>query len=963
MPKDETLQNDTQISHSSSSNINTALDSFDRSSVDSDSSIISSILEGINQHAAASRKIAKAKSKTSAKNNTPYPDINNTASSFNVNNYEMRQLNDNHFDDMDLQFSSDEEEGTRALFTNQKTPRGQGVHFKNKRKRRILIILAFVITTLLLGSFAVYLFSTPISTKSSASTAETKTEESISNSTSSASVANAAYEPGTPGLSPPQIDSSKKLFTMDDWRDGKLRPQLESLEWVTPAPGESKEQLLENSEKGYALVDWPNRESRKIIFDEEKRVFSYKNKLYMVNDIVLSPNKKYAILITNTEKNYRHSSFADYFIYDFEKNTYLPLSPKESDGKIAIAKWSPLSDKIAYVLNNNLFIRDIDSTKVKQITKDGGADIFYGRPDWVYEEEVFASDTALWWSPKGDYLAYLRTNDSQVEEFPIPYFVQKSPPSDYPYPILKKIKYPKPGTPNPIVDLLLLDLSNYESFSVPIEENEAKDTEKLITEVIWTGDEKLIMRITDRDSSVLKVGVVDAKKKKGKTSRTVDVGKDGGWFEISQNTHFIPKNPDQGRTEDGYIDINVVDGYNHLVYYSPVDSKEPKSILTSGKWEVDDSQVAYNPKTNRVYFTATKKSPVERHVYSVKLDGTDLKALTDESKEGWYQASYSPSSRYVLLNNMGPSVPSQVVLDLESEDVWGPDSAVYLGNNDHLKEDLKQYHLPTQIYSQIKVGTDSNGTDIVANAVEYRPPNFNETLEYPVLFYVYGGPVSQMVQKTFGYSFQHVVASSLNAIVVTVDGRGTGFMGRDFRSVVRGRLGYYEVQDQITAAKEWKSRPYVDSDRVAIWGWSYGGFMTLKTLETDGGNNFKYGMAVAPVTDWRFYDSIYTERYMHVPEKNKEGYDFSEITDVGNMSQATRFLVMHGTGDDNVHFQHTLTLLDKLDLGKVENYDVHVFPDSDHSIYYHGANRIVYDKLLHWISNAFAGKYINFSKK
>jgi dipeptidyl aminopeptidase len=279
-------------------------------------------------------------------------------------------------------------------------------------------------------------------------------------------------------------------------------------------------------------------------------------------------------------------------------------------------------------------------------------------------------------------------------------------------------------------------------------------------------------------------------------------------------------------------------------------------------------------------------------------------------------------------------------------------------DNKGLQELLGHYDLPSVSYSQIKVADDDEtGKPIMANTVEIRPPHFSPSRKYPVVFFVYGGPISQTVTKQFGYDFQKVFSATADAVVVTVDGRGTGFMGRKFRAVVRDQLGHYEVRDQIAGATEWASRSYIDPTRIAIWGWSYGGYMTLKTLETDGGKTFSYGVAVAPVTDWRFYDSIYTERYMHTPQHNLDGYLNSAVTNATSLGHNKRFLVMHGTGDDNVHFQHTLTLLDKLDIAGVENYDVHVFPDSDHGIYYHNANSVVYDKISHWLQDAFDGQF------
>lgn len=776
---------------------------------------------------------------------------------------------------------------------------------------------------------------------------------------SSAPVASSATNTTTPvsNLADGTVHTDKRLFNMDAWREGALQPSFKPLHWIAPAPGDNQVKLIEESDSGFVLLNWPDRNNKSTVISASERSFTFEDKEYFVVAVSVSPDQKSALLTTNWKKNYRHSSFASYFIYNIAEKSTAPLYPGKADASVALARWAPTSDKISFVLDNNLYIRHVgkgnDADLVRQITKDGGSEIFHGVPDWVYEEEVLTGDTALWWSPKGDYLAFLRTNDSAVEEFPIPYFVQHGDAS--PYPELRRIKYPKPGSPNPIVDLQVLNAETFEVYDAKVESAENNDPEKLITEVVWVGNDHLIQRITNRESDVLKVGVFNAKSRNGEVSRTVDVNKDGGWFEISQNTQFVPASPEENRPEDGYIDMVIVDGYNHLAYFSPVWSKEPKAVLTSGKWEVDEEAVIFNPKTNRVYFISTKKSSVERHLYSVKLDGSDLQAITNETEEGWYSASYSSDNRYVLLAFQGPGVPWQKVLDLEAEEVWA--SAVTLTSNDHLVEKLKSFALPTQVHSQIKVDEDADGNDILANAVEHRPPFFNESLQYPVLFFVYGGPISQTVNKKFSYSFSQVVASELNAIVVTVDGRGTGFLGRDFRSCVRKQLGFLESKDQITAGKTWAEKSYVDSERIAIWGWSYGGFMTLKTLETDAGHTFTYGMSVAPVTDWRFYDSIYTERYMKTPQHNLDGYKQSAISNVTAISQAERFLLMHGSGDDNVHFQNSLVLLDKFDINKVENYDMHVFPDSDHSISYHNANRVVYDKLLHWIGDAFAGRF------
>ncbi|EZF30749.1 hypothetical protein H101_05620 [Trichophyton interdigitale H6] len=358
---------------------------------------------------------------------------------------------------------------------------------------------------------------------------------------------------------------------------------------------------------------------------------------------------------------------------------------------------------------------------------------------------------------------------------------------------------------------------------------------------------------------------------------------------------------------------------------------------------------AVDLKNNVVYFVATKESPIDRHVYSVKLDGSELRMLKDSDKSAYYDVSFSHGAGYMLLKYQGPKIPWQKLISSPSN---ADNYVEILEENKKLAKLSNEFALPSLHYSTITV----DGFELPV--VERRPPNFDGTKKYPVLFQLYGGPGSQTVNKKFLVNFQTYVASNLGYIVVTVDGRGTGFNGRKFKCIVRRNLGHYEAHDQIQAAKTWGRKPYVDKTRMAIWGWSYGGFMTLKTLEQDAGETFQYGMAVAPVTNWRYYDSVYTERYMHMPQHNEGGYENASISNATNLSQNTRFLIMHGSADDNVHFQNTLTLLDKLDILGVHNYDMHVFPDSNHGIYFHHAYKMVHQRLSDWLVNAFNGEWV-----
>ena len=768
-----------------------------------------------------------------------------------------------------------------------------------------------------------------------------------------------------------------KKVTLDEVMGGQWRPQRHDISWIEGANGEDgllleqgaggKDYLVVEDIRGNNASDGAAQATKTLM---KQGYFTVGERGLTPSRVFPSKDLKKVLIATDYVSNWRHSFYAKYWVYDVATQTAEPLDPAKPDGRIQLASWSPQSDAIVFTRDNDLFLRKLSSETITRITTDGGADLFYGVPDWVYEEEVFGGNSATWWAEDGKYIAFLRTNESEVPEYPIQYFLSRPSgvrplPGEENYPEVREIKYPKAGAPNPIVDLQFYDIGKGDVFEVKIAGGFEPEN-LLITEVVWAGStEKALIRETNRESDVLRVVLVDVATRTGKTVRTVDVEKlDGGWFEVSENTRYIPADPSNGRPQDGYIDTVIYNNYDHLAYFTPLDNPNP-IYLTSGDWEVVNAPSTVDLKNNLVYFVSTKESPIQRHVYSVRLNGTDMQPLTDTTKEGYHSISFSKGAGYALLNYDGPNIPWQKVISTgRYEDL--------IEDNPGLADMAKTHELPIEIYSTVNI----DGYDL--QVVERRPPHFSEKKQYPVLFWLYGGPGSQTVNKAFTVDYSAYIASNLGYIVVTVDGRGTGFIGRKARTIIRGNIGYYEAYDQIETAKIWAQKKYVDASRLAIWGWSYGGFMTLKTLEQDAGETFSYGMAVAPVTDWRFYDSIYTERYMHTPQHNSGGYDNSSISNMTALRQNVRFLIMHGVADDNVHMQNTLTLLDKLDLAGVENYDVHVFPDSDHGIYFHNANRIVYDskshafplkrtsltcltELTNWLINAFNGEWLRTS--
>lgn len=787
----------------------------------------------------------------------------------------------------------------------------------DKRSCRAVAVTIAILTLAWVGALAVYIFSPHDAAVSS-----------------------------RPGAASAGQDATGNPVTLEQVLGSEWNPKSHSISWVPGPDGEDGLLLQQGAaDKDYLVVEdvvatedpgTTSAKSRTLI---KSSVVHYADQSIIPAKVWPSRDLKKVLIASDVTKVWRHSFTATYWILDVESQAVEPLDPLDAAAVVSYAIWSPAGDAVAFTKDNNLYLRTLDARpekKVRQITRDGGPDIFYGIPDWVFEEEVFSSNQGTWWSDDGKYIAFFRANESEVPVYPVQFFVEPPDgapsPDDMLYPVTEELKYPKVGSPNPVVDLRFYDVDAQEVFTVDVGGRFADD-DRLITNVLWAGG-KVLVKETNRVSDVLRVVLIDAAARTGEAVRTVDVAAlDGGWFERSTPV-FIPADPQNGRPEDGYVDT-VVHGFgNHLAYFSPLDSSEP-TMLTSGDWEVVDAPSAVDLASNLVYFVSTKEGSTQRHVYSVGLDGKEMAPVTDTEEEAYYGVSFSDRAGYALLNYQGPEIPWHKVVSTPSN----PRAYEHVvETNDKLRKKAAAHDLPVLRRGTLEV----DGVSL--NYVERLPPGFDENKKYPVLFQQYSGPGSQQVSAKFKVDYQTYVASSLGYVVVTVDGRGTGYIGRAARVVIRGRLGKYEAADQIAAGKHWASKPYVDASRLAIWGWSFGGFNTLKTLEADAGETFSYGVAVAPVTDWRFYDSIYTERYMRTPDSNAEGYAESAVKNATALGGAVRFLVMHGVADDNVHFQNTLRLLDELDVEGVGGYDVHVFPDSNHGIYFHGASSALHHR-------------------
>ncbi|KAJ6485813.1 dipeptidyl aminopeptidase [Mycena sanguinolenta] len=756
-----------------------------------------------------------------------------------------------------------------------------------------------------------------------------------------------------------------KKFNMDHVFNGTFAADRRSLAWV-PEAGDGVFSIWENN--FIKLVDLKTNRTRSLVHALD--VKSPNGLPLSWADWKLSPDMKYILVKSDHRKLWRWSSFGNYYIHEIDTKKTTPLIPPTHPPTVAYATWSPTGESIAYVTGNDLYILPSPASSAPiRITTTGSTSIFNGVPSWVYEEEILSANFALWFSPSSSKLAFLTFDESLVDVFTFPiYNPTENSDEVVPYPSEVKMKYPKPGYPNPVVEVAVFDLAAYmEAGDSDVQlltldwTGRHIDDDSIVSEIKWVSDDMLILkelnRVADNGSVVLfenlsKSSTLSlAERERGTVVRKL--GKNGeegddGWVDNFQNIYALPttlvSSLSAGTVAAAYLDIlPTPEGFNHLALFSPASSSTP-IWLTSGEWEVTNGVKGVDIQNGTIYFEAATPLSTSRHLYSVPIPSLNPTAkekptiapstlLTDASEEAYYAADFSPQAGFYLLSYLGPSIPNQKV-------VQAADSAFeyVLTTNEHLLNVTEVYEAPTVLYSTIEI----DGYEL--NVKEIRPPRMDDSgrTKYPVLFRVYGGPWSQLVDLTFTRGDWHeYLACGHSYIIVTVDGRGTGYKGRKLRNPVRGNLGFWETKDQIAAARMWAAKDYVDPKRIGIWGWSYGGFMSAKVVEADAGIH-SLAMSVAPVTSWRLYDSIYTERYMGLPDLNPGGYINASISNVTAFHKVD-YLLAHGSADDNVHFANSAHLLDMFTKAQVRNFRFRMFTDSDHGINRRGANREVYE--------------------
>jgi dipeptidyl-peptidase-4 len=631
-----------------------------------------------------------------------------------------------------------------------------------------------------------------------------------------------------------------------------------------------------------------------------------------IDSYTFSSDEKVILIATNSDQIFRHSFVANYFIYEIASKKLTPLF----DYKIQEPTFSPDGTQIAYAKDNNLFIYTIDTKTTKQITTDGKKNaIINGITDWVYEEE-FAFVRAFDWSNDSKKLAYIRFDESKVPEFSMSMFRKDL------YPNVEIFKYPKAGEKNSEVSLHIYDVNSTSTKEV----NLKNYSDFYIARIKWTNDaDVLSAQVLNRHQDNLDLLFIDGN---SGSPKVVLNEKDKAYVDVTDNLTFLKDN--------SFIWTSEKNGFNHIYVYDK--TGKLKNQVTNGNWEITN-YYGFDEKNQTVFYQSVENGSINRDVYRIGLNGKNKVRLSQNT--GTNSATFSPNFNYFINSFSSATQPTTYTLN----DVKSGKQIQEIVNNAALSDKLKAYNLPSKEFFVLKT---AKGNEL--NAWIMKPKDFDATKKYPVFMYQYSGPGSQQVNNDWNGTddYWFMMLTQQGYIVACVDGRGTGFKGAEFKKITQKELGKYEVEDQIDAAKVIGNYPFVDKTRIGIFGWSFGGFMASNCI-MKGNDVFKMAIAVAPVTNWRFYDSIYTERYMQTPQENASGYDEnSPINHVDKLKG--KFLLIHGSGDDNVHVQNSMQMMEAL-IQANKQFDSQIYPDNNHGIY-GGKTRIqLYTKMTNFILN------------
>jgi len=613
-----------------------------------------------------------------------------------------------------------------------------------------------------------------------------------------------------------------------------------------------------------------------------------------MDDYFFNSDETKVLITTQTESIYRRSYSAVYYLLDLKTGKLQSLDDTHSPQ--TLAEYSPDGTKVSYIYKNNLFVKDLDNGTVSQITHDGSKNkIINGTTDWVYEEE-FAITKAYGWSPDGANIAFLRFDESNVKEFNMTYYNEL-------YPDLYTFKYPKAGEDNSKVSAMIYNLSTKATSKIDLGEYE------YIPRLKWSNsDNQLIIQTLNRHQNHLKYHLVTPSNSTITKSKVFFEEKSDSYVEIDNNLLILNDGKSILRTSEK-------DGFNHI-YKLCFDGSSTQ--ITKGNWDVIEF-LGVDDKNTTIYFTSAEAGAIHKGIYKIGITGKKKTSISSET--GSNDAEFSNGMNYFIKTYSNANTPPVYTLCNNK----GKELTT-LEDNSALKQRLSKYNLGEKTFLKFK------GAEQELNGWIIKPANFDPAKKYPVYINIYGGPGSNMVSDSWGsvnYMYHQLLAEN-GYIVVSVDPRGTMYRGEKFKKSTYLQLGKLETEDFIAVAKELQEFDYIDASRIGIMGWSYGGFMTSLAM-TKGADVFKMGIAVAPVTNWRYYDNIYTERFMRTPQENENGYDSNSPINFVDQLKG-KYLLIHGSGDDNVHYQNTMEMINAL-VAADKQFDLFIYPNKNHGIY------------------------------
>jgi dipeptidyl-peptidase-4 len=652
-----------------------------------------------------------------------------------------------------------------------------------------------------------------------------------------------------------------------------------------------------------------------VIIDEKE--LKVNDKPIHIDTYQFGGNETKLLIATETEKIYRYSTIENYYVYDIPTKSLTPVS---KEAKQRYATFSPDGTKVGYIRNNNIYIKDLTSGKETQVTTDGlNNHIINGAPDWVYEEE-FTFSIAYFWSADSKKLAYYKFDESNVKEFSFTEFKNQLYPNQYNY------KYPKAGEANSIVSIHVYDLLTSADKKMDI----GAETNQYIPRIKWTMDSNILSIVRmNRHQSKLELLLNDAS---NGTSKVIYTENSNTYVDIHESEgDYVYFTADKKH----FIIMSELDGFNHLYLYD-MNGKLVNQI-TQGDWDVVGLE-GIDEKNNTLYYIASENTPTEKDIYSIALDGTKKRKISTE--KGTHSPTFSTGMKYYINSFSNANTPPIIAIYNSK----GKQIRV-LENNSALNISLQEYATSKK---ELLIFKTTEGIEL--NAWMIKPQNFDSLKKYPVFLVFYGGPGKNMVNNAFDERdyFWHQLLAEKGYIVMCVDNRGTKYRGVEFKKCTYKQLGKLEVADQIEAAKYLGTLSYVDKSRIGTFGWSFGGYLSSLCI-TKGADFFKLAIAVAPVTNWRYYDNIYTERFMQLPQENANGYDSnSPINYVDKLKG--KYLLIHGSGDDNVHYQNTMEMVNAL-VAANKQFDLFIYPDRNHGIYGGNTRLHLYTKMTDFIIN------------